>query len=151
MARFGLSCDPAVVTTDLPDPVPYDQPTPVGLGMGLHHVLLAIPPGGEDAARAFYVGALGMVEVAKPPELAARGGLWVRGDALELHLGVEEGFRPARKAHPGIVVADVTALSERLARHGIEVRWDDAFPGMWRCYVDDPHGNRLELLTPHTG
>jgi len=70
-------------------------------GLGLHHVQLAIPPGSEDACRAFYVDVVGMTEVLKPPELAARGGLWVRVDRLEIHLGVEQDFRPARKAHPG--------------------------------------------------
>ncbi|HEX6443834.1 MAG TPA: VOC family protein [Streptosporangiales bacterium] len=113
---------------------------------GLHHVQLAIPPGGEDAARAFFVGVLGMTEVAKPPELAARGGLWVRADSLEIHLGVEPGFRPARKAHPGIRVADLDALAAALAAAGVEPRWDGTFPGHRRFYADDPHGNRLEFI-----
>lgn len=117
-------------------------------GFRLHHVQLAIPPGGEDAAREFFVGVLGLAEVAKPPELAARGGLWVRGDALEIHLGVEADFRPAAKAHPGILVADLDALAARLERHGVPVRWDDTFPGHRRFYAADPHGNRLEFLTP---
>lgn len=94
-------------------------------GFGLHHVQLAIPPGGEQAAREFFVGVLGMTEVRKPPELAARGGLWVRADALEIHLGVETDFRAAAKAHPGILVADPDALAARLQQHGVEVRWDD--------------------------
>ncbi len=115
---------------------------------GLHHVQLALPPGGEDACRAFYVGVLGLTEVAKPPVLAARGGLWVRADELELHLGVEEDFRPQRKAHPGILVTDLDALAERLKRHGSPVAWDDAFPGMRRFYTEDPSGNRLEFLQP---
>jgi catechol 2,3-dioxygenase-like lactoylglutathione lyase family enzyme len=115
---------------------------------GVHHVQIAIPPGGEDACRAFYVDALGMEEIAKPPVLAARGGLWVRADALEIHLGVEEDFRPARKAHPGIRVADLDALAERLARHGTEVAWDDDFPGHRRFYAFDNLGNRLEFLQP---
>jgi catechol 2,3-dioxygenase-like lactoylglutathione lyase family enzyme len=112
----------------------------------LHHVQLAIPAGSEDACRAFYVDLLGMREVAKPPVLAARGGLWVRADGLELHLGVEEGFRPARKAHPGIRVVGLDALATRLAEAGVSVREDADFPGHRRCYADDPVGNRLEFI-----
>lgn len=116
---------------------------------GLHHVQLAIPPGGEDAARAFFVGVLGMTEVAKPPELAARGGLWVRADGLEIHLGVEREFRPARKAHPGIRVADLDRLAATLTANGVDVTWDeDSFPAHRRCYAADPHGNRLEFISP---
>jgi len=94
----------------------------------------------------FYVGLLGMAELAKPPALAARGGLWVRADALELHLGVEKGFRPARKAHPGIRVTDLDGLAALLTGGGTEVRWDDDFPGHRRFYADDPVGNRLEFI-----
>lgn len=118
-----------------------------GLSLGLHHVMLAIPRGSEDRVRPFYLGALGMVEIVKPPVLAARGGLWVRGDALEIHLGVEDDFRPARKAHPGIRVGDLDALAARFEEHGVAIRWDtEAFPGHRRFYADDPVGNRLELL-----
>jgi catechol 2,3-dioxygenase-like lactoylglutathione lyase family enzyme len=113
---------------------------------GLHHVQVAIPPGSEDDCRAFYVGALGMLEIQKPPVLAARGGLWVRADALEIHLGVEPDFRPARKAHPGIRVADLDGLAKRLTEHGVEVTWDDNFPGHRRFYAFDNLGNRLEFL-----
>jgi catechol 2,3-dioxygenase-like lactoylglutathione lyase family enzyme len=120
----------------------------VGFGLGLHHVQLAIPRGSEDACREFYVGALGMAEVAKPPVLAARGGLWVRADALEIHLGVEEEFRPARKAHPGIVVADLDGLAGRLTEQGVAIRWDGELPGYRRFYAFDNVGNRLEFLTP---
>jgi catechol 2,3-dioxygenase-like lactoylglutathione lyase family enzyme len=115
---------------------------------GLHHVQVAAPPGAEDRLRAFYGTALGMSEVDKPPALAARGGAWFRSGALELHIGVEEDFRPARKAHPGILVEDLDAVAKRLALHGVELEWDDNFPGFRRCYVADPHGNRLELLEP---
>ena len=125
----------------------YGEDHDSGWGYGLHHVLLAIPAGSEDALRAFYVGVLGMAEVAKPPELAARGGLWVRADGLELHLGVEADFRPARKAHPGIRVADLDGLAAHLASHGVEVDWDRTlFPGHRRCYAADPVGNRLEFI-----
>ncbi|MEV0676459.1 VOC family protein [Actinosynnema sp. NPDC050436] len=122
--------------------------TPGAFGLGLHHVQLAIPPGGEDRARAFYVGVLGMTEVPKPPALAARGGLWVRADRLEVHLGVEDDFRPARKAHPGITTTDLDGLAARIADAGVEVRWDGDFPGFRRCYVSDVFGNRLEFLSP---
>jgi len=112
----------------------------------LHHVLLAIPPGGEDECRPFYIDVLGMTEVVKPSRLAAKGGLWVRADDLEIHLGVEKDFRPARKAHPGIRVVGLTALESRLKAAGIDVEWDDDFPGHRRFYASDPHGNRLEFI-----
>ncbi|WP_030159224.1 VOC family protein [Glycomyces sp. NRRL B-16210] len=117
-------------------------------GYGLHHVQLAIRPGGEDAARAFYVGVLGMTEVAKPAGLAGRGGLWLRTDAVELHLGVEPDHMPSAKAHPGLLVADLDALAAALAAAGHPVAWDADFPGYRRCYTRDPFGNRLEFLTP---
>lgn len=123
-----------------------DHGTP--FAYGLHHVQIAIAPGSEDECRRFYVDVLGMLEIKKPPELAARGGLWVRADTLEIHLGVEQDFRPARKAHPGIRVADLDALAERLTAKGTEVTWDDAFPGHRRFYASDPLGNRLEFLQP---
>ena len=103
----------------------------------MHHVQIAIPPGSEDECRRFYVGVLGMAEVAKPPPMASTGGLWVRAGRLELHLGVEEGFRPARKAHPGIMVRDLDGLARRLEASGIAVAWDERFPGYRRFYVDD--------------
>jgi catechol 2,3-dioxygenase-like lactoylglutathione lyase family enzyme len=116
--------------------------------VGLHHVQLSAPRGSEDALRSFYGKLLGMVEVAKPPVLAARGGAWFRSGALELHLGVEDDFRPARKAHPGMLVEGLDAMADRLLASGVEVDWDDDFPGYRRCYLHDPHGNRLELLEP---
>lgn len=116
--------------------------------VGLHHAQIAAPQGSEDALRRFYGDVLGMTEVPKPPVLAARGGVWFRSGALELHLGVEDDFRPARKAHPGILVADLPAYVQRLLARGVEVVWDDNFPGFRRCYVTDPHGNRLELMEP---
>lgn len=116
--------------------------------VGLHHVQLAAPPGSEDRLRWFYGEVLGLTEVAKPPSLAGRGGVWFRSSGVELHLGVEEGFRPARKAHPGLLVRDLSGLARRLQSYGVEATWDDAFPGHRRCYVSDPHGNRLELLEP---
>lgn len=117
-------------------------------GYGLHHVQLAIRPHGEDRARAFYVDVLGMTEVEKPPELAKRGGLWLRTDALELHLGVDPGHVPSQKAHPGILVGDLDALAVRLRAAGHPVEWDADFIGYRRCYTRDPFGNRLEFMTP---
>lgn len=118
---------------------------------GLHHVQLAIPPNAEDTCRAFWGGVVGMVEVEKPPVLAARGGCWFRGGGLEVHLGVEQEFAPARKAHPGILVGGLGALAERLRAAGIEVTWDGEFPGHDRFYAPDPFGNRLEFLEPVGG
>jgi catechol 2,3-dioxygenase-like lactoylglutathione lyase family enzyme len=112
----------------------------------LHHVQLAIPPGGEDRCRAFWGDVLGMTEIDKPPVLAARGGCWFRGGGLEVHLGVEEDFQPARKAHPGILVAGLSSLAARLEAADVAVHWDEDLPGYDRFYTDDPFGNRLEFL-----
>jgi catechol 2,3-dioxygenase-like lactoylglutathione lyase family enzyme len=87
-----------------------------------------------------------MSEVAKPPVLAARGGAWFRAGGLELHLGVEDDFRPAEKAHPGILVTDLDEVVRRLQEAGQDVRWDSDFPGFRRVYARDPFGNRLEFL-----
>ena len=112
----------------------------------LHHVQLAIPEGGEDEARRFYGTVLGLAEVAKPDALAGRGGIWFEDGVLRLHLGVEIPFRPARKAHPAFRVADLDAAKARLDAHGVAWRADIDLPGLRRVYVDDPHGNRIELL-----
>lgn len=119
-----------------------------GVFEGLHHAQLAMPRGEEEAARAFYAGVLGMTEVGKPPVLAARGGAWFRAGGLELHLGVEEDFGPARKAHPGILVADLDEVVRRLRGGGQEVTWDADLPGFRRVYAADPFGDRLEFLQP---
>jgi catechol 2,3-dioxygenase-like lactoylglutathione lyase family enzyme len=105
---------------------------------------VAAPQGCEAEARAFYGSLLGLEEIPKPEQLAARGGCWFRAGAQELHVGVEEPFAPARKAHPGLVVDDLDALASRLSAEGIEVSWDDAIPGVKRLHVADPFGNRLE-------
>lgn len=115
---------------------------------GLHHAQLACPAGSEKALRAFYVGVLGMIEIPKPPVLAARGGVWFRSGTAELHLGVEEPFAPARKAHPGLITRDLDALVERLLVAGAPVDPDPNFPGYRRVYTADPVGNRVELLEP---
>ncbi len=118
---------------------------------GLHHVQLAVPEGGEDQARRFYGEVLGMVELQKPPVLAARGGCWFRAGGWEVHLGVEVPFAPARKAHPGVLVDDLDALAQRLRAAGVEPRWDQDLPGVRRFYAADPFGNRVELLEPSAG
>ncbi|MFC5830541.1 glyoxalase [Nonomuraea insulae] len=104
---------------------------------GLHHVQLAAPPGSEPLLREFYAGVLGLREVPKPPELAKRGGVWFRGDGVEVHLGIEDDFRPARKAHPAFLVDDLD-----------DAEADYLLPGYRRIYVSDPVGNRIELLHP---
>lgn len=116
--------------------------------VGIHHVQLAAPAGSEDRSRWFYGTVLGLPEVAKPPVLAARGGVWFRSAHVELHLGVEEGFAPARKAHPGLLVDGLEDYARQIESHAVAVEWDDSFPGFRRCYVADPHGNRIELMEP---
>ena len=114
----------------------------------LHHVQLAMPRGGEDKARAFYRDVLGMNERPKPPNLAKRGGLWFFSGDAEVHLGVEDDFRAAKKAHPALIVQDLKSLGERCVDAGFPVRTDEPLPGFKRIYVDDPFGNRIELLEP---
>ena len=116
--------------------------------VALHHTQLAMPQGEEDAARAFYSAGLGMTELQKPPVLASRGGCWFRGGGLELHLGVEDPFAPAKKAHPGLLIDNLSGLAAALEEAGRTVTWDDNFPGYSRFYTDDPFGNRLEFLEP---
>jgi catechol 2,3-dioxygenase-like lactoylglutathione lyase family enzyme len=112
---------------------------------GIDHVQVAAPPGCEDEARAFYGELLGLEELPKPEALAARGGCWFRAGGQELHVGVEDPFAPARKAHPGLVVADLDALAAALRACGIDVAYDDTIPGTNRFYAADPFGNRLEF------
>jgi catechol 2,3-dioxygenase-like lactoylglutathione lyase family enzyme len=117
----------------------------------VHHVQLAMPPGGEAQARAFFGDLLGIPEVPKPPELARRGGCWFERDGLRIHLGVEKDFRSARKAHPALEVEDLPRLIERLEERGHAVKEDEPLEGYHRVYVDDPFGNRIELLEPSAG
>lgn len=114
--------------------------------VGLDHVQLAMPPGGEDAARGFYAAILGLSEVPKPEPLAARGGCWFVAGPVQLHLGVEAGFRPAKKAHPALLVDDLRGLANRIETAGLALQWDHELPGVLRCNVDDPFGNRIELV-----
>lgn len=113
--------------------------------MHLHHVQVSGPAGCEDDMRAFYGGVLGMVEVDKPEALRARGGAWFRAGTAELHVGIEDEFTPARKAHPGIAVADIEKLAEVVGRAGAPVAWDENIPGLRRFHTTDPVGNRLEF------
>lgn len=113
---------------------------------GLHHLQLAIPRGAEDEARAFYAGVLGLPEIPKPPNLAARGGVWFQLGSQELHLGVEDDFRPAKKAHPAFLVEDLAGMIDRCRRAGVPVVTGEPLPGFERVYVADPCGNRIELL-----
>ena len=113
--------------------------------IGFDHVQVAAPRGCEAEARAFYGGLLGLEELAKPEALAGRGGCWFRAGSQELHVGVEEPFAPARKAHPGLVVDDLAAVEARLAAAGVGAERDESLPGIRRSHVADPFGNRLEL------
>ncbi|MFI6089084.1 VOC family protein [Streptomyces sp. NPDC051218] len=119
--------------------------------VAVDHVQLAAPPGSEPALRGFYGDVLGMAEIPKPPALAGRGGCWFLAGAVQLHLGIEADFRPARKAHPGLRVRNITAYANRLAARGVPVTWDNALPGHRRFYADDPVGNRLEFLERGVG
>lgn len=119
--------------------------------MKLDHVQLAMPPGKEAAARAFFGAVLGMEEEEKPEPLAARGGCWFRAAGVVLHLGVENGFRPQKKAHPAFCVEDLEGLAETLNEQGGLVTWDESLPGRRRFYTEDPFGNRLEFLEAGSG
>ncbi len=114
----------------------------------IEHVQLAMPPGREAEARKFYGGLLGIPEKLKPPELQKRGGCWFESGALKVHLGVEADFRPARKAHPAFIVEDLRALEAALRAAGVAVNGDVPLAGYYRIFVDDPFGNRLELMEP---
>ena len=116
--------------------------------VGIDHVQLAMPAGREAEAVAFYEGLLGLTNVAKPPHLAVRGGCWFEQGPTKVHLGVEADFRPARKAHPALLVQDLEDLAARLTAAGHDVRVEGGLAGFDQRYVDDPFGNRLELLEP---
>jgi catechol 2,3-dioxygenase-like lactoylglutathione lyase family enzyme len=114
----------------------------------IEHVQLAMPPGEERAAAAFYESLLGIPEVAKPAHLAVRGGCWFERGELKIHLGVEADFRPARKAHPALLVSDLAALVDKLSVAGVAIVDDEPLEGYHRVYVSDPFGNRIELMEP---
>jgi catechol 2,3-dioxygenase-like lactoylglutathione lyase family enzyme len=113
--------------------------------LGIDHVQIAAPRGREDEARAFYGGLLGMPELEKPEPIRGRGGCWFAAGAQELHVGVEEPFAPARKAHPGLVVSGLDVIRARLRDAGVEFHDDAKIAGLDRLFVHDPFGNRLEL------
>ncbi|RPH61737.1 MAG: glyoxalase [Chloroflexi bacterium] len=115
--------------------------------LALDHVQLAMPAGEEEKTRAFYAGMLGMSELPKPPELAQRGGAWFQAGSVALHLGVESDFRPARKAHPALIVDDLEAFLQACAANGLDT--DTSQPpleGYKRGHIFDPFGNRIELM-----
>jgi catechol 2,3-dioxygenase-like lactoylglutathione lyase family enzyme len=112
----------------------------------LDHVLLAMPAGKEADAREFYQGILGIPEAKKPSELSARGGGWFEDGELKVHLGIEKNFAPARKAHPAFIVDDLAALTAALTKAGFPISHDEPLEGYNRIFVDDPFGNRIELL-----
>lgn len=115
--------------------------------LGIDHIQLAIPTGGEEKARAFFVSLLGFREIPKPPELAKRGGAWFEAGAVQLHLGVEADFRPARKAHPAFVVDDLDELIAKIQSAGIETdATQSPLDRYKRVHVFDPFGNRIELM-----
>ncbi|MGB6350234.1 MAG: VOC family protein [Pseudolabrys sp.] len=115
----------------------------------IDHILIAMPPGREDEARAFYHGILGLVEKVKPSQLAERGGCWFESGALQVHLGVEKDFIPARKAHPAFIVDDLVGMVRKAQQAGYKVTADEPIEGYDRRHVDDPFGNRIELIEPH--
>ena len=115
--------------------------------IGLHHVQLAMPSGQEEAAERFYEGLLGLPRVAKPAGLAAEGA-WFESGLLRVHLGVDPDFRPAEKAHPGLLLDGLEDLVARLETGGVSVRWDEKLEGYRRVFVSDPFGNRIELMEP---
>jgi catechol 2,3-dioxygenase-like lactoylglutathione lyase family enzyme len=114
--------------------------------ISIDHVQLAMPAGKEQVAAAFYGDLLGLTRLEKPPVLAARGGCWFSNGDVALHLGVEADFRPAKKAHPAVVVDGFDELCGTLRDAGHEIRFDEEISDVRRCYVDDPFGNRLELV-----
>jgi catechol 2,3-dioxygenase-like lactoylglutathione lyase family enzyme len=125
----------------------------VGCITGIDHVQVAAPPGCEAEARRFYGKLLGLDEIEKPEELRARGGVWFRCGGQELHVGVDQRFTPALKAHPAFAVTGRVELVAALEQAGVRVTWDRD-----QCYTADPWGNRLEILeacssspTPATG
>lgn len=115
--------------------------------ISIDHVQLAMPAGEEETARAFYINLLDFTEIPKPPELAKRGGAWLQSGDVQLHLGVESDFHPARKAHPAFIVDEISVIREKIQQAGYE--WDESQPpldGYKRAHIYDPFGNRIELM-----
>ena len=116
--------------------------------LDIDHVLLAMPAGAEEKARAFYTGVLQLTEMTKPIALAARGGAWFTNGHVQIHLGVEKDFRAARKAHPALLVRDLQDFIDRARAQGYELATDEPLTGYNRIFIYDPFGNRLELMEP---
>jgi catechol 2,3-dioxygenase-like lactoylglutathione lyase family enzyme len=114
--------------------------------IGVDHVQLAMPAGEEDRARYFYRDVLGLPEQPKPPNLAGRGGCWFGSGAVRIHLGVDPQFQPATKAHPGLLVTDLESMLATCREHGLEIAEAEPLDGFVHAYVNDPFGNRLELM-----
>lgn len=114
--------------------------------IGIDHIQLAMPRGKESEARLFFEGVLGMNELPKPESLKGRGGCWFDCGSQELHVGVEEDFLPAKKAHPAFLVADLTAMQSQLEKRGVEIKHQPPLPNAKRIFIEDPFGNRIELL-----
>ncbi|NBI29252.1 VOC family protein [Chengkuizengella marina] len=112
----------------------------------IDHVQLAAPKDSEDQARQFYGNVLGMKEKPKPEKLKIRGGVWFQCGIHQVHIGIQENFQPAKKAHPAIEVKHVIELGEHLKKHGLEVKEDYEIEGVKRFFINDPFGNRLEFL-----
>ena len=117
--------------------------------IGLDHIQLAMPAGGEVVAREFYSDLLGLVEIPKPANLAKRGGAWFACGPLQLHLGVEAEFQPARKAHPALLVDDLKHFTAMLEARGFHIKFDEPLAGFDRAFTSDPFGNRIELMERH--
>ena len=114
--------------------------------IGIDHVQLAMPHGGETHARHFWVDLMGLAEVAKPAHLAVNGGCWFEGRGVSIHCGVEEAFLPARRAHPALLVDDLDTLVLRLERAGVPFKPGKPLEGYVRGDIADPFGNRIELM-----
>lgn len=118
--------------------------------VGIDHVQLAIPPEAESKARAFYGGLLELREISKPAQIASRGGVWFQCGSLQIHLGIERDFSPAKKAHPALAIEEYEELLKKLVGAGYEVQEDISIPEVTRCFTSDPFGNRIELISTDT-
>jgi catechol 2,3-dioxygenase-like lactoylglutathione lyase family enzyme len=119
--------------------------------VALDHVQIAMPPGREQEAREFYQGILGISEVPKPIELSGRGGAWFESGQIKIHLGIEDEFRPARKAHPAFLVSDLNQMLTLLINNGYSVTEDKSLSKVQRAFTQDPFGNRVELIQYESG
>lgn len=119
--------------------------------LGVDHVQIAMPKGSEDRARGFYGEVLGMKEIPKPQALAGRGGCWFAAGAAQVHLGTEEDFRPAKKAHPALLVEGLDEILAKCRAAGLPSRPDAEIDGRRRVHVFDPFGNRVELMEANDG